>query len=96
MGININNAPVLDLRRNCSEIIVGNRAFSNNKSIVSNIGKLFIKKFHENKIAIVIKHIPGHGLSKVDSHFKMPVISHNLKYLIKNDFFPFKNQNSQT
>ncbi len=94
LGININNAPVLDLRRNCSEIIVGNRAFSNNKNIVSYIGKLFIKKFHENKIATVIKHIPGHGLSKVDSHIKMPVISHNLSYLIKNDFFPFKNQNS--
>ncbi len=94
LGININNVPVLDLRRNCSEIIVGNRAFSNNKNIVSNIGKLFIKKFHENKIATVIKHIPGHGLSKVDSHFKMPVISNNLSYLIKNDFFPFKNQNS--
>ena len=94
LGININNSPVLDLRRKISDIIVGDRAFSNNKKIVSIIGKLFINKFHNNKIAAVIKHIPGHGLAKVDSHKKTPVVSQNLNYLLKNDFSTFKKQKS--
>ena len=94
LGININNAPVLDIRRKCSEIIVGNRSFSKNKIKVSKIGKFFIRKFHDKKIATVIKHIPGHGLAKVDSHQKTPIVNQNLRYLIKNDFFPFKNQSS--
>ncbi len=94
IGININNSPVLDLRKKCSDIIIGNRAYSSNKKIVSKIGKTFISKFHNNKIATVMKHIPGHGQANVDSHKDTPIISKNLKYLINNDFFPFKNQKS--
>ena len=92
IGININNSPVLDIRRKCSDIIIGDRSYSKNKIIVSKIGKLFIKKFHENKIATVMKHIPGHGLAKVDSHKKTPIVRDKLKYLLKNDFFPFNKQ----
>ena len=39
---------------------------------------LFIDQFHQNGIGTVIKHIPGHGLSKVDSHFKLPIIKNLL------------------
>ncbi len=94
IGVNINNSPVLDIRRKCSDMIIGSRSFSNNKFIVSKIGKLFIKKFHENKIATVIKHIPGHGLAKVDSHKSTPIVYNKLKYLLKNDFFTFIKKNS--
>ena len=62
--------------------------------IVSKIGDICIKYFHENSIGTVIKHIPGHGLAKVDSHFFTPKVKKSLKYLMKNDFYPFKNKNS--
>ena len=94
LGININIAPVLDVRRNNSNSIIWYRSFSNNPKIVKKIGSLFIEKFHRNKIATVIKHIPGHGLTKLDSHKLTPIIKKNFKYLNKNDFFPFKNQKS--
>ena len=41
-----------------------------------------------------MKHIPGHGLAKVDSHKFTPVVTKNLNYLNKNDFFPFKKKQS--
>ena len=44
----------------------------------SKLGKICINKFHKNKIATVIKHIPGHGLSKVDSHKKLPIVNQKL------------------
>jgi len=94
LGININTSPVLDLRRKKSDIIVGDRAFSSNTSIVSKIGDIFISKFHNNRIATVIKHIPGHGLAKVDSHKKLPIIREKLSYLMNNDFKSFKRKNS--
>ena len=94
LGININSVPVLDLRRFKSHSIIGDRSYSSNKKIVSKIGNICIQKFHSNKIATIIKHIPGHGLSKSDSHKKLPIINNKIDYLLKNDFKVFKNKNS--
>ena len=94
IGININTLPVLDLRLKGSSNIIGDRSFSDNMKIVSKIGDLCIDYFHQNKIGTVIKHIPGHGLAKVDSHKKTPTVKKGLNYLIKNDFSAFKNKDS--
>ena len=94
VGININTVPVLDVRRKNSHNIIGNRSFSNDPSVVSKIGNLCINLYNKNKIATVIKHIPGHGLSKCDSHHKLPVINNKKNVLIKKDFKPFKNCDS--
>ena len=92
IGVNINTMPVLDLRVKGSSNIIGDRSFSKNPKIVSKIGDYCIRFFHQNSIGSVIKHIPGHGLAKVDSHFYTPVVNKKLSYLLKNDFFPFKNK----
>ena len=94
IGANINTLPVLDLRSRGGSNVIGDRAFSNNVKIVSKIGDICIDHFHKNKIATVIKHIPGHGLAKVDSHKQTPTIKKDQKYLIKNDFLAFKNKAS--
>ncbi len=94
LGININTVPNLDISRKVSNIIVGSRSFSSNINYVNKIGNLCISKYHENKIATVIKHIPGHGLAKVDSHKKLPIISQKKKYLLKKDFKVFKKKKS--
>ena len=94
IGININTVPVLDLRRNKSHKIIGDRSYSNDKKTLSKIGDISIEKFHENRVGTVIKHLPGHGLAKVDSHYKLPVIDKDLKYLKKYDFFPFTKKKS--
>ena len=90
IGVNINTVPVLDIRRKKSHNIIGSRSFSENSAVVSNLGKLCIGFYEKNKIGTVIKHIPGLGLSKCDSHYKMPTISANKKELTKKDFKPFK------
>ena len=90
MGININTSPVLDLRVKNSSNIIGDRSFSKNPKIVSKIGDYCIEHFHKNGIGTVIKHIPGHGLAKVDSHYYTPKINKKINYLIKKDFVPFK------
>ena len=90
IGVNINTLPVLDLRLKGSSSIIGDRSFSKDPKIVSQIGDICINSFHSNNIGTVIKHIPGHGLAKVDSHKLTPVVNKNLKYLIKNDFSTFK------
>ena len=92
IGSNINTVPILDLRAKGASNIIGDRSFSKNKNTVSKIGDLCIKLFHKNSIGTVIKHIPGHGLAKVDSHNFTPIVKKSLKFLEKNDFYPFKNK----
>ena len=94
IGVNINTCPVLDLKIKGSSNIIGDRSFSRNPKMVSKIGDICINLFHKNGIGTVIKHIPGHGLAKVDSHYFTPVVQKELKYLGKNDFVPFKRKKS--
>ena len=92
MGININTSPVLDLRIKGTSNIIGDRSFSNNPKVVSQIGDYCIKYFQQNGIGTVIKHIPGHGLAKVDSHNYTPTVIKDFNYLSKMDFLAFKNK----
>jgi len=94
IGANINTLPILDLRLKGSSSVIGDRSFSEYPKIVSKIGDICINNFHLNNIGTVIKHIPGHGLAKVDSHKLTPTINKNLRYLLKNDFSTFKEKSS--
>tara|TARA_B100000965_G_scaffold395156_1_gene408298 strand:- start:7653 stop:8600 length:948 start_codon:yes stop_codon:yes gene_type:complete len=94
LGININTVPNLDLRRKFSHKVVGDRSYSSDPKEISKIGDICINGFHKSGICTVIKHIPGHGLAKVDSHNKLPVVNHSFNYLMKNDFLTFKKKKS--
>ena len=60
------------------------------KEIVKELGKITIKECHAKKIITVIKHIPGHGCSNIDSHLRTPKVNLSEKNLDKIDFYPFK------
>ena len=93
IGANVNTLPVLDLRVKGASNIIGDRSFSKNVSTVSKMGDLCIELFRENSIGTVIKHIPGHGLAKVDSHNFTPIVNKSIKHLKKYDFSTFKKKN---
>ena len=94
IGVNINTVPVLDIRRNFSHKVISDRSYSKDKKIINKIGDTTIKLFNRNRIGTVIKHIPGHGLSKKDTHLNLPFVKNKIKYLAKNDFSVFKNKKS--
>ena len=94
IGVNINTVPVLDVRKSGSSNIIGDRSFSTDPKIIDKIGNFCINNFHKNNIGTIIKHIPGHGLAKVDSHKLTPIVKVKLNHLIKNDFLTFKNKKS--
>ena len=94
IGVNINTVPVLDLRLKGSSNVIGDRSFSKDPKIVSKIGDYCIQYFHENGIGTVIKHVPGHGLAKVDSHHFTPKVNKKQSFLSKKDFIAFKKKKS--
>lgn len=89
-GININTVPVLDLFNSNEDSVIGSRAFSRSTSIVVKLSKYLINMYKNYGLETVIKHIPGHGCTNVDSHYHLPKVNLSLEYLMNNDFVPFK------
>jgi len=68
-GVNTNFAPSVDLLFTYNPIIAGKkRAYSSDPAVVSRYASIFVEEHRKNHVVTVIKHFPGHGSSKADSH----------------------------
>lgn len=90
VGINVDCAPVLDVLTVATHQIIGDRSYSNDATLVSKLGEAVCRGFLEHGIIPLIKHIPGHGRAKVDSHYELPRVNEKIKTLRKQDFIPFR------
>ena len=95
VGINVNCAPVLDVKYDYTHNVIGDRSFSSDPKIVSELGKAFCDGLKKVGIIPILKHIPGHGSSKKDSHKETPLVNTDLKLLNNKDFVPFKILNNE-
>ena len=69
---------------------IGDRCYGKNAEEVSKNGIQIMKELANGGVIPVIKHFPGHGLTKKDSHFFLPVIDAKIEDLEKEDILPFK------
>lgn len=90
-GISMDYAPVLDIRKFKEKHAIGDRCYGENKEDVSKYGIEVMKEMQNKGVIPVIKHFPGHGLTKKDSHFRIPKITEKVEILEKEDMVPFKN-----
>jgi beta-N-acetylhexosaminidase len=70
LGINVNFAPVVDLRSNPNNPIIAKvgRSFSANEDSVTLMAKEVIRQHRKYGVLTSLKHFPGHGSSKEDTH----------------------------
>lgn len=90
-GYNMNFAPVLDIKNFEETHSIGDRCYGENAENVSKFGITAMKEFQHNGIIPVVKHFPGHGATKIDSHFFLPIITKKKELLEKEDMACFKN-----
>jgi beta-N-acetylhexosaminidase len=90
IGINTNCAPVLDLAHRGAHQIIGDRAYGEEPAAVAALGRAVAESFLEGGVLPVIKHIPGHGRARADSHIELPVVEAALSELEATDFAPFR------
>lgn len=88
-GINMDFAPVLDIKRFDDNQAIGDRAFCDDKEIVAKFGIDFMKELQKEDVISVIKHFPGHGATKTDSHFMIPIVNKKIEDLENEDEYPF-------
>ena len=68
-GFDINFAPVADVNTNPDNIIIGNRAFSDNPQVAAPMVVNYLQGLKDAGITGCIKHFPGHGDVKTDTHY---------------------------
>lgn len=90
VGLNMNLAPVLDVREGTPEKHLIGRTFSDDHKVVATLGAAVINSLQENGIMAVAKHFPGLGLAGIDPHFHLPVIKADKSYIEKISLLPFK------
>lgn len=89
-GYNLNFSPVLDIKRFDDSHAIGDRCYGENKEDVAKYGIAVMKELQNQGIVPVVKHFPGHGATKRDSHYMLPIITKPISELEKEDMYPFE------
>jgi beta-N-acetylhexosaminidase len=89
VGINVNIAPVLDVRRAETHAAIGERSFGHDPMRVAAMGAAMLDGLRSAGVVGVIKHMPGQGRATVDTHHHLPVIEASEADLA-DDLFPFE------
>ncbi len=90
VGINVDCLPLLDVPAGDADNVIGDRAFASRPDIVGRLGRVVTDSLQEAGVLPVVKHLPGHGRAKVDSHKVLPRVDASLELLTATDFAPFK------
>ena len=90
MGIHINYAPDIDINTNPENPVIGIRAYGEDPQLVAQKGIMYSRGLESGNVLSVAKHFPGHGDTSTDSHYTLPVISHNRERLNKYELEPFR------
>ena len=89
LGFNINFAPVLDLSGENQENGLRGRTFGNYAAEVSRLAGAYLDGLQKGRIIGCGKHFPGLGGSSVDSHRRLPVVTHSWDEIFERDLVPF-------
>ncbi len=90
LGITGNFAPVLDLSSPETHPSIADRTFGDEVEAVAKLGRQMCEAQLDQGILPVLKHSPGQGRAKADSHLEAPVVTADLESLEATDFEPFR------
>lgn len=90
VGINWNFAPVLDVNVSPANPVIGERAFGADPALVIRHGRAALAGYRAAGVAACVKHFPGHGDTRVDSHLALPRVDKSRAELEATEFAPFR------
>jgi len=90
LGINVNFAPVVDLAINPDNPIIAKhgRAYSDDAELVAKHAAITVASHRKHNIVTVLKHFPGHGSSKADTHLGIADVT---PYWQQKELLPYQN-----
>ncbi len=82
LGFTHNCAPVLDLFHADGHGIIGQRAYGDHITVVSELAAACMRGLGDGGIEAVGKHFPGHGRANADSHVAVPEVNVSLEVIM--------------
>jgi beta-N-acetylhexosaminidase len=90
VGIDVDCLPLADVPVAGSDAVIGDRAYGSEPGKVAAIAAAIAQGLMAGGVLPVLKHLPGHGRAKADSHHQLPVVDTDRATLESTDFAAFK------
>lgn len=90
LGIDVDCLPLADVRQPGAHDVIGDRSFGTDPATVTRLARIQVEALASAGVTGVLKHLPGHGRSTVDSHAELPKVDADRQTLAAVDFVPFK------
>ncbi len=94
LGINVDCLPVLDVPVSGAHDVIGDRAFAADPTVVIELGRAVMQGLIDGGVLPVMKHVPGHGRARADTHLDLPHVTTPLDELSATDFVSFRSLNT--
>ncbi len=89
VGIDANCAPTADVARPETHPFLRNRCYGTDAAAVTTAARAVAEGLLEGGVLPVVKHMPGHGRARVDSHLHLPIVDAE-RAVLEEDFAPFR------
>ena len=89
-GLDVDLAPVADVNTNPNNSVIGTRAFSSDPQLAAKMVVQYLKGLEKAGVAGCVKHFPGHGDTKADTHFGYAQTGKTWEELVSCEMLPFK------
>jgi len=90
VGVNVNFAPVVDILTEPSNTAIGDRVFGTDVEPVCQRAGAFLDGMADVGVAGCLKHFPGQGDAKVDTHFGRALVDLPTKLLYDRELVPYR------
>ncbi len=89
VGLNVVLGPAADCNSNPHNSIIGMRSFGEQPALVAAMTAAAVRGAQDNGVAATLKHFPGHGDTRLDSHRGLPTVQRTRDELLQIDLAPF-------
>jgi beta-N-acetylhexosaminidase len=89
VGITVDCLPLLDVRQPDADNVIGDRALGSEPMRVAALGRGILDGLQRGGVVGVVKHLPGHGRTSVDTHKALPTVTASEEEL-QIDLAPFR------
>src|SRR6266571_5042776 len=90
LGLNVNFMPIVDVLTNPNNPGLPMRTFGSDPTLVTNMGRAYLKGLTDGGVIGCLKHFPGLGSASIDPHKSLPYMDRSLATMNAVDLVPYR------